>query len=81
MGVMIHVQLHTILQRESADGLVDRLDLEMPDGSSFQDLLAILDIKLAPDSLLLVVNGRMADIDQLFAPGDQVHLMPAISGG
>jgi hypothetical protein len=34
-----------------------------------------------PESMLLVVNGRIAKIDQQLNEGDEVNLMPAISGG
>ena len=81
MGVLIQVHLHTILQRESPEGLVNQLNLSMPVGSTFHDLLALLEIDLDPDTLLLVTNGRVADIDQVIGSGDEVHLMPAISGG
>ncbi|MCK4900004.1 MAG: MoaD/ThiS family protein [Anaerolineales bacterium] len=36
---------------------------------------------LDPDALLLVVNGRVAELNQTLQEGDKVNLMPAISGG
>jgi hypothetical protein len=36
---------------------------------------------MAPENLLLVVNGRMAELTQTLQSGDKVNLMPAISGG
>ncbi len=81
MAVQIEVHLHTILRLETPDGVVDRLDLAVPAGSTLGDLLKRLDIDLNPEALLLVVNGRMAESHQVLGPGDVVNLMPAISGG
>lgn len=75
------MHLHTILQRETPQGLINRIDVCLPVGSTLGDLLKNLEITQNPDSLLLAVNGRVADIDQILNPGDQVNLMPAISGG
>jgi molybdopterin converting factor small subunit len=38
-------------------------------------------IALDVENTLLVVNGRNAELDQQLSDGDQVHLIPAISGG
>ncbi len=40
-----------------------------------------MEITMPLDSLLLAVNGRVADVDQVLKEGDQVNVMPAISGG
>ncbi|MFQ5615618.1 MAG: MoaD/ThiS family protein [Anaerolineales bacterium] len=83
----ITVHLHTILQRETPEGLVNRLEVELPEGATLRDVLARLGLLnaygdcLPPDAMLLVVNGRMADAEQRLFDGDQVNLMPAISGG
>ena len=79
--MIIKVHLHTTLQRQTADGLVSRLEVELPIGSTITDLLDDLEIKMSPDALLLAVNGRVAQIDQTLVDQDVVNLMPAISGG
>lgn len=79
MRVTAH--LHTILQRQTPDGLVRRLDVDLPGGSRVDDLLLALEITLPLESLLLAVNGRVADPEQILKEGDQVNIMPAISGG
>jgi len=53
----------------------------LPPGSTLDDLLTHLAFNLDLEQVLLVVNGRMADPTQVLADGDQVNLMPAISGG
>ena len=45
------------------------------------DLLADLEITLSMDALLLAVNARVAEPEQILQDGDQVNIMPAISGG
>ncbi len=77
----ITVHLHTILQKQGDQGLVDRLQLELPDGFVLVELLDMLEIELSVEALLMAVNGRMAGPERVLEDGDQVNLMPAISGG
>jgi sulfur carrier protein ThiS len=79
MNLTVH--LHTILQRQTPEGPIDRVELQMPPGSDLADVLRELEIEMKPESMLLVVNGRIAEIDQRLDEGDEVNLMPAISGG
>ena len=59
-----------------------RLEVTLPPASSLSDLLWQLELlDLDPESILMVVNGRSAELSQLLADGDQVHLIPAMSGG
>jgi molybdopterin converting factor small subunit len=74
------VYLHTILQRHTPDGLKNRLVVKIPPGSTVVDLLTALKVDIDINSLLLVVNGRSAELTQLLNDGDQVNLIPAISG-
>lgn len=77
----INVRLHTILQRQTPDGPVSQVEVSLPEQSNLAALLAHLEITLEPEALLLVVNGRTVEMDQVLQDGDQVNLMPAISGG
>ena len=79
MNVTVH--LHTILQRQTPEGLVGQLAVSLPEDTTMAGLLNFLEIELAPDHLLLVVNGRTAELQHILQDGDQVNLMPAISGG
>jgi sulfur carrier protein ThiS len=79
--VIVTVHLHTILQRQTPTGLLDRLEVTLPPGSSLADLLQQLEVSLELESLLLAVNGRVAEPDLPLAHGDRINLMPAISGG
>jgi molybdopterin converting factor small subunit len=77
----ITVHLHTILQRQTPEGLQRRLELDLPPGTTLADLLVRLEIELDPEAMLLVVNGRIADLAYTLKDGDTVNLMPALSGG
>ena len=77
----VSVKLHTILQRETPEGVVNQIEVELPEGSRLDDLLQHLEMELDPEALLLAVNGRMADTNKELKDGDEVNLMPAISGG
>jgi sulfur carrier protein ThiS len=79
MNVSVH--LHTILQRQTPEGLVRQLELSVPPQSNISDLLTKLEIDFPLDSLLLVVNGRLVEEGHVLQEGDKVNLMPAISGG
>jgi sulfur carrier protein ThiS len=79
MNVSVH--LHTILQRQTPEGLVRQLKLSVPAQSNISDLLTQLEIDFPLDSLLLVVNGRLVEEDHVLQEGDKINLMPAIAGG
>jgi len=77
----IEVHLHTTLRLQTPDGTLDKFTIDLPGGSSIQDVLEYLSIGINPDSLLLVLNGRNATVDQTLTEGDIVNLMTALSGG
>lgn len=79
--IKISVQLHTILQIETPEGPEKIITVELPAGSSMNDLLSALNIQLTGDQILLVLNGRTAESGAILQDGDRVNLMPAISGG
>jgi sulfur carrier protein ThiS len=81
MAIRVTVRLHTVLRRKTPEGIVDRLELELPEGSTVHSLLDAADIELSGDALLLVVNGRIVKPEHVLAEGDQVRLVPAMSGG
>ena len=81
MAIRVSVRLHTVLRRKTPDGIVDRLELELPSGATVQSLLDAADIALSGDALLLVVNGRVVKPEHVLAEGDEIRLVPAMSGG
>ncbi len=79
--MVVTLYLHTTLQRQTSNGLQRRLDLILPDASRVADLFRAAGMPPAGEAILLVVNGRTAAADQLLSDGDEVHLIPALSGG
>ena len=63
----------------------DRLQVEVPDGASVADLLAAMDSTpvgpLAPKSCVVAVNREYADGAATVTEGDEVALVPPVSGG
>ncbi|MBI4774766.1 MAG: MoaD/ThiS family protein [Deltaproteobacteria bacterium] len=56
------------------------MDLELPEGASVKDLLAVL---ATPKSQkwMAVLDGRMLKADTLLKDTDRVHVVPAVFGG
>jgi sulfur carrier protein ThiS len=79
--MIVNLQLHTLLQRPSPDGLIRRLQVELPAGATLQDLLTRQGIVIDDENFLTVVNNRNVEADQVLKDGDEVDLIPAISGG
>lgn len=77
----VDVHLHTILELREENRRINRLKIELPEGSSIDFLLSYLNISLNVDFLLFAVNGRIASVEQVLKDGDEVNIMPAISGG
>jgi molybdopterin converting factor small subunit len=57
------------------------MHIEIPAGSTVGDLKAILELRAELEDILLVVNGRTSEVGQSLKDGDEVHFIPAISGG
>jgi len=79
--MQITVRLHTILRRETPQGIVDRLTLDLPNGSTVGQAVERIDMPTRPRTMLLVVNGKIVQGDHVLAEGDELRLVPGISGG
>lgn len=79
--MLVTVHLHTILQRPSPEGPQRQFTLQVKPGTTVAGLMGELGITLPAEALLLVVNGRLASPETVLQAGDEVHFMPAISGG
>ena len=79
--MVVTVHFHTVLQRQTPEGLQRRLTVTLPAESTLADLLKNLEITADLDGILLVVNGRTANLAHLLRDGDELHLIPALSGG
>jgi len=76
----VRVHLHTSLRRRGPEGPVRMLEVDLPAGATLAELLRALDFQ-GEKHLLLVVNGRTAQPAQALGDADEVHLIPALSGG
>jgi molybdopterin converting factor small subunit len=79
--LVVTVRLHTTLRRKTEQGMQDRLVLELEPGTTVAAVLERLGIPRDDEVVMLVVNRRLATLDQPLVEGDEVRLMPAISGG
>ncbi len=79
--MIVHIRLHTILRRQTPEGVVDRLDLDLGPEATVETVLGRLDITVKGRSVLFVLNGKIVDRAAKLADGDELRLVPAISGG
>jgi molybdopterin converting factor small subunit len=77
----ITVFLHTTLQKQIRNNSTSQLTVDLPVGGTLASLLDQLPFELDIENTLLVVNGHNTELSQRLSDGDQVHLIPAISGG
>lgn len=64
-------------QRAGSDGI----DLELPDGALVGDALAMMDDLTAGVPVVMAVNREYADPSQPLCAGDELALIPPVSGG
>jgi molybdopterin converting factor small subunit len=55
-------------------------EVELPDGATVADLLAMLGVPLA-EAKVAFVNGRARPMEWPLQPGDEVGIFPPIGGG
>jgi len=79
--LIVHVRLHTALQRVSADGRTGTLELDLAPGACVKDVLHRLNLVTDDEALILVLNRRMVEPETVLVEGDTLDLIPAISGG
>jgi molybdopterin converting factor small subunit len=79
--MLITIHLHTTLQQSSPQGLIRQLEVDLPPGATLSDACARLGIAVDEENMLLVVDHSNVGPDRVLIDGDDVHLIPAISGG
>ena len=75
--MVVAVDLHTILRRQTPDGMQKRPGVTLLSGSTLADLIPDLGVAASPGSMVMEVNGRPAGSDHILHDGDEVHLKPA----
>ncbi len=79
--MIVHIRLHTTLRKETPEGVVDQLDLELEPGTTVTEVLTRLDIPPRLGSIVMAVNGALVKDDHVLADGDTLRLVPSVSGG
>jgi MoaE-MoaD fusion protein len=76
--MVVHIRLFAALRERAGR---DRLELELPEGARVADALAAVDELAGGLSLVLAVNREYAAKDQALQAGDELALIPPVSGG
>lgn len=76
--MQIRVRLFAGLREQARSGV---RELELPAGSRLGDVWPALDLGGEPEGLLYAVNQEYAGGDRRLADGDEVALIPPVSGG
>jgi MoaE-MoaD fusion protein len=74
----VTVRLFAILRERAGS---DRLELDLPEGASVADALAEVDDLAGGLRLVMAVNREYAAADHRLEPGDELALIPPVSGG
>jgi sulfur carrier protein ThiS len=85
----VYVKLFATLIRSVPDALRacypeirsgTRLTIEVPEGSTLNDLVTDLDLP-REEVKVVFVNGRSQPLEHRLSPGDEVGIFPAVGGG
>jgi molybdopterin synthase catalytic subunit len=76
--VQVRIRLFAGLRERAGTGA---RELELRDGSQIGDVWPALGLGDEPDGLLYAVNRQYAQVGQTLADGDEVALIPPVSGG
>lgn len=76
--VEVKVRLFAMLRQRAG---APEVPLELPDGATVADALAALEGVRGGMTCVLAVNREYAPGDQVLRPGDEVALIPPVSGG
>jgi MoaE-MoaD fusion protein len=74
----VTVRLFAVLRQRAGR---DRIDLELPEGARVADALAAVDHLAGGLRLVMAVNREYASPDDVLSPGDELALIPPVSGG
>ena len=76
--MQVRVRLFAGLREQAATG---ERELELPEGARVADVWAPLGLGDEPEGLLYAVNKEYAAADRRLSEGDEVALVPPVSGG
>jgi molybdopterin synthase catalytic subunit len=78
MGMVVTIRLFAMLRERAGAG---ELELDLPDGARVRDALDRLDDLAGGLPLVMAINRDYADADSELRPGDELALIPPVSGG
>lgn len=78
---MVIVHLHTVLRLQTEQGLVGRLEIPWSPGMDIDQVIRSLGLEIDEEHVLLVAGGMNRERSYVLQDGDELHLIPAISGG
>jgi molybdopterin synthase catalytic subunit len=76
----MHVRVRLFAQLRERAG-AEEVELELPDGALVSDALAQLEPVTDGMRVVMAVNQQYADSDASLSPGDELALIPPVSGG
>ena len=76
--MVVHIRLFAALRERAGR---DRLELELPDGACVGDALERLADVAGGARVVMAVNRVYAKADAPLSPGDELALIPPVSGG
>jgi molybdopterin synthase catalytic subunit len=79
-AVAMHVRIRLFAMLRERAG-TSELELELPEGARVRDALAAVEELAGGLPLVMAINREYADADAPLAPGDELALIPPVSGG
>jgi molybdopterin synthase catalytic subunit/molybdopterin converting factor small subunit len=76
--VHVRVRLFAILRERAG---AEEVELELPDGARVGDVLERMGVLADGVPVVMAVNREYADVDVALHPGDELALIPPVSGG
>jgi MoaE-MoaD fusion protein len=76
----VHVTVRLFAGLRERAGAAER-ELDLPDGSAVEDAWGELGLGAQPPGLLFAVNRRYVEPDQVLNEGDELAVIPPVSGG
>jgi hypothetical protein len=79
--VKVIAHLHTTLQKETPEGFIRVFPAELGSEARVIDLINQLELVVDEENTLFVIRGQIVEKERSLSEGDEVHFIPAISGG
>lgn len=78
--MVIEVRLYAVLRKYGVQSPNGMINMEVPEATSVQELIEMLDINI-DEVKLVMVNGKNTELDTILSDGDRIGLFPPVGGG